>query len=80
MTWENVKRAKKKAANRRRHHETQIASAPTPRRQLWAACAWLISEAWQAGLIDDALDWVLGKVHDIREKEAHTDDHHDYAA
>ena len=79
MTWDNAKRVKRKAENRRRHHEDQIAAAPTPRRRLWAACGWLVSEAWHAGVIDQALDYVLTYVHDLRAKEESHDDY-DYAA
>lgn len=80
MTWENTKRVKRKAENRRRHHEQQIAVAATPRHQLWAACAWLVSEAWKAGAIDEAIEWVLRKVHEIREEELQSHDDRDYAA
>lgn len=79
MSWENGKRDKRKAENRRQYHEKRISEAPTPRKQLWVACAWLVSEAWQAGLLDQALDHVLTYIHDLRVKEE-TDDRHDYAA
>lgn len=80
MSWTNTKRARRKAENRRTHHEEQIAGATTQRHKLWAACSWLVVEAWQADLLDEALDWVLGKVHEIRAKEATSDDEYDYAA
>lgn len=80
MTWNNTKRIKRRSENRRQHHEDNINNAATPRRALWAACGWLVSEAWQAGLIDEAMEWVLTKVHEIREEAKETDDHHDYAA
>jgi len=80
VTWENTKRAKRSAANRRDYHEERIATARTPRHKVWAACGWLVVEAWQAGLLDEALDWVLSKVHDIRDKEGSDDRHRDYAA
>ncbi|MFI5895605.1 hypothetical protein ACIA5D_36475 [Actinoplanes sp. NPDC051513] len=81
MTWENTKRASRKAERRRLWHEARIAAAATPKQKAWAACGWLISEAWRAGRLDDALDWVLVKVHELREEERNDDDRDDgYAA
>jgi hypothetical protein len=79
VTWENTTRQRRKAGRRQAWHEQRIASAPTEKQQVWAACGWLISEAWRAGRLDDALDWVLTKVHEIREEEQ-TNDRDDYAA
>jgi hypothetical protein len=80
VTWANTKRTSRKADNRRRHHEDQISRARTPRQRLWAACSWLVVEAWKAGVLDEAFELVLTKVHEIREKEAGDDEHLDYAA
>jgi hypothetical protein len=76
--WINRARAKRKSSNRRDHHERQIEAARTPSQKIWAATGWLISEAQLAGRLDDALDAIVTKVHEIREEETH--DHHDYAA
>ena len=79
MTWINTKRIKRRAENRRRHHETLIATAADARQRLQAACGWLLSEAQHNNRLDEAAEWVLTRVHEIREEEL-TDDHHDYAA
>lgn len=77
--WINNKRAKRKADNRRRHHEALIEAAPTVRQKVWAACGWLVSEAGHANRLDDAFEAVMSKVHEIREEEQ-ADDRDNYAA
>jgi hypothetical protein len=78
VAWLNTKRIKRRAENRRRHHETLIQTASDPRQRMQAACGWLLSEAQHNDRLDDAAEWVLAKVHEIREEELHRDDH-DYA-
>jgi hypothetical protein len=80
VTWENTSRRQRKARNRQTHHEARIGQAATDRQKLWAACGWLVSEAWKAGLLDDAIEWVLTKVHEIREEGTRDDRDRDYAA
>lgn len=80
MTWSNTKRAKRRAQNRRDWHQQRIDNAATGKQQLLAACAWLVSEAWQAGLITETFEYVMTKVHDIRDREVPTHDHDSYAA
>jgi hypothetical protein len=71
-------RAQKKEARRQSWHQQRINDAETPRQQLWAACGWLVAEAWRARRLSDATDAVLAKVHEIREEN--TDDRNRYAA
>jgi hypothetical protein len=70
VTWENTKRVKAKARRRRDLHESRIAAAPTQKQKLSAACQWLISEAWRADSINDAVAYVLAYVHELREEES----------
>jgi hypothetical protein len=79
VSWANTTRQKRKAKRRADWHQVRIDTSPTEKQRLYAACAWLVSEAWRAGLLDEAFEHVMTKVHDIREKEAN-DDSHDYAA
>ena len=79
MAWINVKRTKRRAENRRRHHEATIAAARDPRQKLWAACGWLVSEAMHGGVLDAATEHVLTYIHNLREEEQNRD-RHDYAA
>jgi hypothetical protein len=80
VSWDNTGRHRRKATNRRIHHEARIGQAATDRQKLWAACGWLVSEAWKAGQLGVALGWVLGKVHEIREEAIRDDHERDYAA
>lgn len=73
MTWDNRVRARRKTAKRRRFHEGRIASAPTEKRKLSAACDWLVSEAWKADLLEDVREYVLKKIREIRGEEAGDD-------
>jgi hypothetical protein len=76
--WINRSRARRKAENRRRRHQTLIDNAAAPTERLQAACGWLVSEAREAHRLDDAFDAVMNAINTIREEE--TNDHHDYAA
>lgn len=78
MTWENSRRGDRKADNRRRYHQGRVDQARTSKERLWAACSWLVVEAWKTGVLDEAVDHVLTYIHDLRAKEEHRD--HDYAA
>lgn len=79
MTWANTKRVKRRAQRRADWHQSRIDTASTQRQRVWAACAWLVSEAWRAGLLDEVFEHVMTKVHDIREKEANHDPDFDHA-
>lgn len=70
MTWTNTLRQRRETRRRTDYHEERIASADTTKKKLSAACQWLISEAWAAGLVDEVHHWVVEKVHDVR-KEGH---------
>ncbi len=71
MTWENGLRERRRARRRQQAHEQRIADAPTSKKRLSAACQWLISEAWLAGTVDDALQHVLTYVHELRKGAGH---------
>lgn len=68
-----MSRANVSAARRRAWHEKRMKTASTLRGQLWAACSWLVAEAWRAGddAITDATDLVVGRVHEIRGEDSH---------
>ncbi len=78
MTWENGVRERRKARRRADLHEQRIANAPTSKKRLSAACQWLISEAWLAGRVDDAVQHVLDLIHELR--KGADDDRADSAA
>ena len=65
-----MSRAERSAKRRQDWHEGRIAVAPTPKGRLWAACAWLVSEAWRANRLDEITEWVLTRVHELREEVA----------
>lgn len=73
MTWANTTRTDRKARRRRKWHEDRIDHAGTEKRKLSAACDWLVSEAWQAGRVAEVLEYVLTKVHELREEKSHHD-------
>ncbi len=75
MTWENAKRTRAKVKRRRDYHDHRIATADTSRKKLSALCGALISEAWQAGRIDEIHTWIGSKLHELR-KEATSHDRH----
>lgn len=76
MTWENSKRVRKKSKNRERWHADRIAEADTKKVKLSAACQWLISEAWRAGVLDDALNYVMTYINELREEDTNDRDNH----
>lgn len=64
-----MSQAKRKAARRLAWHQDRVDNAPTPRQRLWAACGWLVAEAWRSNRLDDATEAVLTAVHEIREEQ-----------
>lgn len=66
-------RADKARERRRLWHEARIEAARTPKARLWAACGWLVAEAWRLGRTDEAVEAVLSSVHNIREQEVSHD-------
>lgn len=50
-------------------HQSRVDDARTPKQRLWAACGWLVAEAWRRGRVDDATETVLTAVHEIRETD-----------
>lgn len=78
MTWENAKRARAKARRRQDWHEQRIADAATQKQKLSAACQWLISEAWLAGVLEDAHTYVMAYINELREEARN--DRNDHAA
>lgn len=79
MTWANSVRERRKARRRADWHQGRIDTADTAKKRLLAACNWLVSEAWKAGRTDDVFEYVITKVHDLREG-AGDDRSDDYAA
>lgn len=73
MTWENTTRRRRLARRRSDYHQQRIKESDTTKQKLSAACQWLISEAWSAGLVEEVHQWVLQKVHDVRKEEQHHD-------
>ncbi|MEU8158069.1 hypothetical protein AB0B94_30820 [Micromonospora sp. NPDC048986] len=63
-----TKRAERSANRRGAWHQAQVNDAPTPRQRLWRACAWLVSEAWRANRLDDAIEAVMNAIDEIREE------------
>ncbi len=74
MTWANTKRVRVKQGRRAAWHQQRIAEAGSEKRALSAACQWLISEAWLAGCLPDALDHVLTYIDQLRKEARHDDD------
>ncbi|GAA0528974.1 hypothetical protein GCM10010172_07000 [Paractinoplanes ferrugineus] len=73
MSWENTVRERRRGRRRKDHYEGKIAGADSSRKKLSAACDWLITEAWEAGIVGEIHGWVIDKVHEIR-KEANRRD------
>lgn len=61
-------RAERAAKRREAWHGARVDEARTPRQRFWAAAGWLLSEAIRAGRVDDAVEVVLTKTHEIREE------------
>lgn len=68
-------RANRSEERRRRWHQSRVDDAQTPKQRLWAACGWLVAEAWRRNRVDDALETVLTAVHDIRETDTDREVH-----
>ncbi len=66
MTRANT-RAARSEERRRAWHQGRVDAARTPKERLWAACGWLVAEAWRRGRVDDATETVLTAVHEITE-------------
>lgn len=79
MTWENTIRPRRKASRRATLHQQRIDTAETSKKRLSAACQWLIAEAWQSDQVDDAFEYVMTRVHELR-KGASGNDRTDNAA